>query len=391
MQLFLEANDTFFFRDGRPFTRGEQSEGYSIFPPFPSTVMGALRSAWIAHNGGLGEFSAGKMKRAIGTKESLNGASIQIKGVFLGRRGTDLYFPIPRDLVVEKKSKDPTRLYSLSLTADSGSSSNAKLPLSLTFVAPDAPDITVDQSSGLVTSETLRSYLLGEDGDLQSEAFDFLIDEPKVGITRNLKTLTTVDGMLYRIDMKRFKNSEYGLIVDVEGIDEFSDGKLIKLGGEGKSFVVQNSELTSDPLSVAERAKIKRAIEESGLFKLYLATPAIFDQGWLPSWIRSNDSLNGDILTRNASRISMKLMTAAVGNYITIGGWDVANTRPKAAYRAVPAGSVYYFELRNGTKAEDVFDHFHSQNISDRAQSKQEGFGLAYVGTVKHAALLVSH
>ena len=35
MKLFLQANDTFFFRDGKPFTKGDQSEGHSIFPHYP--------------------------------------------------------------------------------------------------------------------------------------------------------------------------------------------------------------------------------------------------------------------------------------------------------------------------------------------------------------------
>ena len=71
MRLFLKPNDTFFFRDGRPFTRGEQSEGYSIETPFPSTVMGALRTAYIAFCGDMTQFANDQMKSVIGTKDSL--------------------------------------------------------------------------------------------------------------------------------------------------------------------------------------------------------------------------------------------------------------------------------------------------------------------------------
>ena len=108
----------FFFRDGRPFTRGQQSEGYSIETPFPSTVMGALRTAYIAFCGDMAQFANDQMKSVIGTKDSLAGASIQVKGVFLGRGDGSLYYPTPRDLVSEKKSGSAT-LYPLSMESKS--------------------------------------------------------------------------------------------------------------------------------------------------------------------------------------------------------------------------------------------------------------------------------
>ena len=99
-------------------------------------------------------------------------------------------------------------------------------------------------------------------------------------------------------------------------------------------------------------------------FKLYLATPAIFNEGWFPS------DLHPDL----------ELITAAVGNYLTVGGWDVANDRPKGTYRAVPAGSVYYFQLINDADVKAIINDLHYKNIGD--QRTQEGFGLAYVGAV---------
>ena len=68
MRLFLKPNDTFFFRDGRPFTQGQQSEGYSIETPLPSTVMGAFRTAYIAFCGDMTQFANGEMKSFIGTQ-----------------------------------------------------------------------------------------------------------------------------------------------------------------------------------------------------------------------------------------------------------------------------------------------------------------------------------
>ena len=361
MRLFLKPNDTFFFRDGRPFTRGEQTEGYSIEMPFPSTVIGAFRTAYIAFCADLTEFVNEQLKSIIGTKESLKNASIQLKGVFLGSENGQLYYPTPQDMVSEKKSAS-TKLYPLSIASpDNSFSSNSELSSLLTW---NNANMQVEHTGGYISCDNLQQYLLGDTQSLTSEGSDFVMDEPKVGITRSYKTLATVEGMLYRINMKRFRKSEFGLIVDIDGIDGFPQNGLIKLGGEGKSFVYRETAQRTDILSHGDRAKIRDKICKSREFKLYLATPAIFDAGWYPKCLHQD----------------IELITAAVGNYVTVGGWDVANKRPKSAYRAVPAGSVYYYQLINGTKAETVLDCLHYKNISD--QRSQEGFGLAYVGAV---------
>ena len=80
----------------------------------------------------------------------------------------------------------------------------------------------------------------------------------------------------------------------------------------------------------------------------------------------------------NTSPISLKLITAAVGKPIPVGGWDMAKGKAKPTYRAVPAGSVYYFELKDKNRINNLINAFHYQNISDKRS--KEGFGLAFIG-----------
>ena len=363
MRLFLKPNDTFFFRDGRPFTKGQESEGYSIETPFPSTVMGALRTAYIAFCGDMAQFANEEMKPDIGTKESLDGASIQLKGVFLGRSDGALYYPTPRDLVSEKKS-DSATLYPLSMESNgSGFSSNSKSEL-CNLLTWNNSKMQVEHAGGYISCDTLRKYLLGETSGLTSENSVPIIDEPKVGITRSHDTLATDEGMLYRINMKRFSDSECGFVVDVEGVDQLPPSGLIKLGGEGKGFTYKETSQKPDPHLDHDWATLRKKVDASRKFKIYLATHAIFDDGWLPK------CLHGDI----------ELITAAVGNYVTVGGWDIAGRSPKKAYRAVPAGSVYYFRLMDSADVDTILDCLHYKNIGDHRT--QEGFGLAYVGAV---------
>ena len=367
MKLFLKPNDTFFFRDGKPFTRGEQSEGYSIETPFPSTVMGALRTAYIAFCGNLTQFANkdAVVKSVIGTQESLDGASIHVNGVFLGRVNGSLYYPTPNDLVSEKKSQN-TRLYPLLIEEEGEEEgdafpSSSKLPTLLTW---KNPTLQVEHAGGYISCHNLREYLLGETQDLVSEDSDFITNEPKVGITRDHRTLTAAEGMLYRINMKRFTDSALGFVVDVDGIDQLPKSALIKLGGEGKGFSYSDAVHNPNLLSSDDRQTLKDKIRTSRKIKIYFSTPAIFNNGWYPEGIHPN----------------LELITAAVGNYVTVGGWDVAHNRPKKTYRAVPAGSVYYFRVINDPDVDAIFNDLHYKNIGD--QRRQEGFGLAYVGAV---------
>lgn len=385
MKLFLQPNDTFFFRDGRPFTKGEQSEGHSIFPPFPSTVLGALRTAYIAEFGDLSLFYSGGMRETIGTPESLANA-IRVRGVFLANRRNnqtdrmEIFFPAPLDLVYKKieKRDDHTPLHLLT-PQSKNFASNGIISTPLIWSTSESIDFDAD---GLLRMGAITRYLQGNDQNLLLTNRTTLVErESKTGIARDRHTLSSEEHMLYRIDMSRFKNRDgnYGFVVDYECPRDLPQKGLLKLGGEGKGFVYQYSNYDIDPLS-SHLERIKRAIQSTGRFKLYFATPTIFDGGWLPSWLNS-DTLSGEYPLENAAPISLKLITAAIGKPVPVGGWDMAKGEAKPTYRAVPAGSVYYFELMDRERIDDLIAAFHYQNISE--ERSEEGFGLVLIGVAK--------
>ena len=84
--LLLTAADTLFFRDGRPFTMGEDTyaEG-GTFPPSPSVLFGALCSAFTSENPNIWQ-------------------NLTIKGFCLkSSNDKHQWFPLPKDIVVTKK------------------------------------------------------------------------------------------------------------------------------------------------------------------------------------------------------------------------------------------------------------------------------------------------
>ena len=386
MILFLQPNDTFFFRDGRPFTRGVQSEGYPIFPPLPPTILGALRTAYIAECSNLSSFYAGeeKIAKMIGTSDPDSLGSIQLKGFFLADKQSAIYFPIPLDLIVKKNEKEDV-LYMLACYPEIPDFiSNAPLKHHLKW---NGAENVESETGGKLTYVYLREYLLNRRKNFGYRSQeDFVCEEPKIGIQRNRKTLASEEGMLYRINMSRFKSrplgrSQLGFVVDYQCNEKLPKKGLLKLGGEGKSFTYEQSCCNPDPFPTKEdRAVLKEAIRCSGAFKLYFATPAIFNSGWLPKWV-DKKTYQAQYPASGPDSLSFELITAAVGKPISIGGWDMKKNIPKPTRRAVPAGSVYYFKVIDSNSVDAIVNTFHYENISD--YQAKEGFGLCFVGVAE--------
>ncbi len=358
MKIFIKPNDTLFFRDGKPFTMGEQTEGSGIFPPFPSTVYGAIRTAFIAENGGLKKFLDGGMISEIGTDKAKG--AFRIRSILISNNNDSL-FPAPRDLV---RSSIDRNIYRL----------NEKKNILISQINNfdllwSCADGKVEHSEkDYITQNSIISYLDGEDKDLEIvNQSDFVVNEPKVGIGRNSKTRTSEEGKLYRVSMFRLKDG-YGLLVDFEGI-KLSPSGIIRLGGEGKTanYIVTNGEFNTNTNLISEY------INKEQRFKLYFASPAIFKNGWVP------DGFDLQTMAWDHEGIKIKLITAAIGKPLNIGGWDIVQNAPKIMRRAVPAGSVYYFQLIKGT-GEEVLQKFNCQNISDFLP--EEGFGYCLVGVI---------
>lgn len=378
--ILIKPRDTLFFKDARPFRKGIETEGYSIFPPNPSTVYGALRTVFISENGGLDKFLEGKLKNHIGlppekknSKESTDTGSFALKGIFPAKGQEKIYFPIPLDLIsIEEKVKP------LELKKNNDFKSN--IPSKRVLWNPLSGKVE-SLSGALISKKDLASYIRGNRENLRPIEFDdYAVIEPKVGIERENETKVSRDAMLYRLNMVRLRE-KYSIYVEYEGA-KFPEKGLLKLGGEGKSCSFQGTTLTLSSFFKENLDYIKARIEETRRFKLYFSTPAIFSGGWRPSWLRENNntfSIDPEVFNQKYD-ISLKseLMAAAVGRAIHIGGWDIANNRPKPLYKAVPAGSIFYFQLSEDETAEDVIEAFWYKNISDYYD--KEGYGLTWVG-----------
>ncbi|CAA7602815.1 CRISPR-associated protein, TM1793 [Acididesulfobacillus acetoxydans] len=359
MLLKIKALDPLFFRDGKPFTMGEDFWAEGFFPPFPSVFYGALRTAFFAENPSF-------LPNATTDKDpTLN---LRIRSILL-MNGETIYFPCPLDVVKDKEETEVQRAYPLQLSP-AGRSSNYFLPQVLTV--PEGREAET-LSGALLERLTFIDYLSGSQEALPYRMIsEFVTEEPKIGITLDRQYRRAEGHKLYRIGMKRLApdrgsglaTKETSFLVDYEGLELPNKG-FIRLGGEGKvaGYETIERKWLPQPAPFGEKR-----------FKLYLLTPAVLANGWLPEWLNEKD------LTGNYRGLSLRLLTAAIDKYVSVGGFNIKENSPKPMKRAVPAGSVYCFELLDGDP-EQVQDIFHYRPMEENSYSR-EGFGTVLVGGV---------
>jgi CRISPR-associated protein Cmr3 len=363
MKIKIDAIDTLFFKDGKPFSMGEETWADGIFPPPPSVIYGALSSTILS--------SSPEMINQLTGLSSFN--ELIITDVYY-RVNDSIHFPMPLDIVYRKnKSKKDintekrTKKYKVNVLT--GSLLNVLSSINSELKVIKAKDEVENLENAIIGIDKLEQYL---NGFLDNDEFecrsldDYLIMESKVGIGRNNLTHTTDESKLYRVGMRR----PIGLSIIVEIADnEFSKklSKFIKLGAEGK--IAKISEVTDiyEPITVNNYYGSR--------FKLYIKTPAFFENGWLPKWI-NEESLIGE-----KDGIRIKLISAFIKKPISIGGFDMLKKVPKPMRKAVPSGSVYYFELLKGS-FEDAKRIFNNKSISEY-DTQNYGFGISLIGVLK--------
>ncbi|HXH11956.1 MAG TPA: type III-B CRISPR module-associated protein Cmr3, partial [Alphaproteobacteria bacterium] len=190
--------------------------------------------------------------------------------------------------------------------------------------------------------------------------------EERIGIGLEAGRRAAQEGRIYAAQFLRLQK-DHGFVVYVEGLNGIGpQGDFMALGGEGRAARLERLEATAPDLGDPPRSLMKH-----GRFKLYLTTPALFSRGWLPSW------LTPPTFTGLRNGLRLRLVAAAVGRPIPLSGFDMALSQPKPMRRAVPAGSVYFFELEDGDP-QLAYRAFYFQSISEL--SHEAGFGITLVG-----------
>jgi CRISPR-associated protein Cmr3 len=400
-QILIEPSDVLLFRDGRPFSAGEGHRARSIFPPTPNTMQGVIRSKVLSDRCGRYETykngcndcekkSNCTISDEIG-RPAQNGrgsyGNLQIRGAIIAKYEKSkltAYFPVPAD-VVEVKEKSEQRDHSKprlrflqplsqKLYGDNDLSDDLQAKLLPLWTQEKTP---VEGVQGYWEQKDLQNYLLQNYPSVTqyTKADKLFLRESRYGIDVDNARQTVKEGQLYQTEFIRCEKN-IGLYTEVDGVSDLG-GNLIAIGGENRAAQCHHLKKKIDWEQFTQ--EIDKQLQKSDGFKIYFATPTIFDVGWLPNWLSKND------LSGAYHGIQVQLVAASIPRYQTIGGWDVAYNRPKPTNRAIPAGSVYYFT--SDVKPSEIVKAFHWQNIADESSDAQIGFGLAFVGAWNYLKL----
>lgn len=357
MEIRIRPLDPLFFRNGRPFTMGDESWADSIFPPNPSVLYGALRTAMATTKGKNIPFAS--------IKTQLDNKVLQIGQLYYFLEN-QAYFPLPLDYVENKSKSNETRekekaekqyTVSLSKTAPRKGIVEKEKESLITYILYAPFDRGVTPEGALVSENALLGYLENETATILSRKLsDYIKEEPKVGNGRTNQTKSVEESLLYRIGMQRLLDVDLGISLRLSAGYTAGDlhGTQVKLGGEGKIAVIKG---ISDQAPL--QTKVLQIKLKPGFFKLYFATPAIIDNesGW------------------PKLSVDAHLVAANIGKFQSIGGYDIVENKPKTMYKTIPAGSVLYYETN---EAPEKIEALQGQSFSDFRQ--EEGFGIAYFG-----------
>lgn len=339
---FLQPLDVLYLRGNRLF--GDSSAtGEAIMPPWPSMAAGALRSQILVTNGeDSGQFAngvklTGELAQSLGTPTEPG--TFHLSQFLLAKvedgKLMDVYFPLPTDLIVisDENAKHIHYLQPQRLAASILSSSPCgQVPVFRT-------EKQAKPDSGLWFSQAgIQAWLNGQPITTEHlvESKNLWKIDSRLGIALDAAGRTAIEGQLYTVDAVAL-NENIGFLTGIDGADGLLQNGFLRLGGDGRG--AQHHKIDWKPLQPDWDI-----ITKTQRFRLALATPGLFEQGWLLPGM----SENADGFVWQTPEFSAHLVAASVSRAETISGWDLAKNCPKPALKAVSTGSVYWFDHFEG-------------------------------------------
>ena len=376
--IFLKPLDTFFFKDHRGLTAGEDTAAAGLFPPRSGTIYGALRSAYIHKHSDFDTFKMGTdtvLKEWMGTPNNVGNFSF--RGMFV-HNGDELLLPLPLDYQVIVHEGDTQELaYSLLLQESSEQKQWSSDKLDWKLYGKYKKKSRSATNAYVPLSVWKKALIQFKDGFKIQRPSEWMAYEPKTGISIDRMTRTAREKMLYQVEMQRFQQPKYSLCVLCDQSPDFSDISLATCGHGNKIWQVSEDKEFSSILTDEEKELIVEEINKTGIARIILLTPAIWGLGSRPKMLRNNKLIFDAAQTGCSYSFDVEVLTSVVGRPQIIGGWDMAKVRPKPRMYAVPAGTVLYVRVQPSITEKLVFclDKF---ALTDKLP--HEGYGYAVCG-----------
>lgn len=341
--LALLPRDGFFAKDGRGWHTSESGRGHGLDWPWPSSVLGALRSLWGRGVESRSNTSFTPDEWRARTKSIRLGRTIALRHEHGSSwRPSDAVWPVPVDALWLEGRDDVYRLDPVKPTVSTLGRDDD--------VAREAlwrPELD-DASKPLLAPrwwghEALTTWLAGSSVTVSAAS---LATTRRVQVHVGIRPdeQTAEDGILFSHDVVETLEQcgEWALGVEVE----LPDGALPKvatLGSDSRLARIESipADVFEPPLRVLEAFRAS----SPGL-RIVAVSPICFERGWLPDGLAAVD---GQYRGRLAGLEHEVILRAAfVPRPIHVSGWDMAKGEPKPTSRLVPPGAVYFVERADG-------------------------------------------
>jgi CRISPR-associated protein Cmr3 len=401
--LEIEPRDPLVFRDARPFSADPGALAQTLPFPLPSTTTGAVRSHLVRTASGF------KGWKDPATNAPDRALAISVKGPLLSRRcGTKHipFFPAPADalIVIDEKPGTFERQYGADVCG------NLETP-------PDPEDVPKDpvleihalrphepEAGGIWDMpHGLRPLSIGSEKKpfdayryWAQQAIVNWLHSPEPVMPERQQTLGALDtDTRYHVSIDRASGTNVeGALFGTVGLVFERDWtllaraspppgetgltapeRLVPLGGESRFATIRQAPdaWPAPPDAASPAAKGERGV------RLLVVTPTVFDHGWLPNSI-DLDTREGTLPgLPNGPRVT--LASVALPRRVPVSGWDYALGRARSIRYAVPAGTVYFFELTGGaTVDQPLLDSLWLHSICDQPEDNATGYGLVVPG-----------
>ena len=402
----LTPDDVLFFRDGRPSRMGVDHHIPSVFPPFPSTLYGAIRARRLVDQGvDLREVGQSiiegldfEVQKELGQWGGFG--ELRLRGPWLVRRLTkggsyvdEILMPAPSDLALvldEKPQSDdnepPTILQVLRYRiCEAGEGRIWSHPLSL--MTPCVRNgagwqrwdgITKGRKPGSVrpwyiTSEGLKAWVVGglpEPDDLVHSS-ELWLAESRVGVGLESGSRRHREGRLYTFGYVRLRQGvSIGFEVSNSGLRA---GGVLRLGGDGKTVLLEEG----PPL------KLQQATMTGRKLVLCFLTPTISSMGAYPPYaVAGSDPM--EVMLGDEMRCD--LVAGCVLGTRACGGWDRSRGKggePKPLRPAIPEGTAFVLRSDTPESAGRVAKAVRGRCLAGPGEEEleQQGYGLSVVGS----------
>lgn len=352
----FKALDTLFFRDGTPYNAGEGGQGQvaASFPPYMTTLQGAVRTALASGQGWTPE-NQDQWPEKLGTPKELG--QLTLRGPYLFK-DAEILFPAPL-LYLQKKEGEEISCTFLTpgdeIECDLGVK---RLPrTTLPLEGAKAPEEYWLKRNGL--EKVLAGKVPAREDMVHQD--DLWKPESRTGIKINRETRTSQDSMIYScVQVRPEKNVSLGVFVS--GVPDDWHRQVpaaVRLGGEGRLAAIEVGSNGKDMLP----QPVLQAEDNVVNFTVVLITPGYYE-----------DTRN--VIENGPPGIPGQCVCACTGRIGQVGGWDIFNNCPRPLHPVIPAGSAWFFQAE-----EKELESIWSLHGKCLGLKEEYGFGQIVIGS----------